>query len=97
MAREADRPVLERSPCAPTLDLCAHALAAADATVRQFLRRTGLVLLGEAHGMAQTPILADGLRTYPLVFTDVVLTRRGSESQPINADPRRGDLVRPGN
>ena len=37
------------------------------------------------------------LHTYPLVFTDVVLTRRGSESQPVNADPRRGDLLRPAN
>ena len=34
------------------------------------------------------------LHTRPLVFTDVVLTRRGEESTPGNADPRRGDLVR---
>jgi murein DD-endopeptidase MepM/ murein hydrolase activator NlpD len=37
------------------------------------------------------------LHTYPVVFTDVVLTRRGTESQPASADPRRGDLVRPSN
>ena len=35
------------------------------------------------------------LHTYPLVLTDVVLTRRGSESQTAYADPRRGDLIRP--
>jgi hypothetical protein len=35
------------------------------------------------------------LRTRPLVFTDVVLIRRGEESTPGNADPRRGDVVRP--
>jgi murein DD-endopeptidase MepM/ murein hydrolase activator NlpD len=35
------------------------------------------------------------LHTYPLVLTNVVLTRRGSESQPTYADPRRGDLIRP--
>ena len=40
------------------------------------------------------PALIRTLHTYPLVFTDVVLTRRGSESQPANADPRRGDLLR---
>ena len=34
------------------------------------------------------------LHTRPLVFTDVVLTRRGEESTPGNADPRRGDVVR---
>ena len=33
----------------------------ADAAVRESLQRTGLVLLGEAHGMAQTPVLADEL------------------------------------
>ena len=43
------------------------------------------------------PAVLRTLHTYPLVFTDVVLTRRGSESQPVNADPRRGDLVRPAN
>ena len=41
------------------------------------------------------PALIRTLQTYPLLFTDVVLTQRGSESQPVNADPRRGDLVRP--
>jgi hypothetical protein len=35
------------------------------------------------------------LHTYPLVLTNVVLTRRDSESQPTYADPRRGDLIRP--
>jgi murein DD-endopeptidase MepM/ murein hydrolase activator NlpD len=35
------------------------------------------------------------LHTRPLVFTDVVITRRGEESQPDSADPRRGDFVRP--
>jgi Peptidase family M23 len=43
------------------------------------------------------PAVLGTLHTDPLVFTDVVLTRRGSESQPVNADPRRGDLVRPTN
>ena len=41
------------------------------------------------------PALIRTLRTTPLVFTDVVLTRGGSESRPANADLRRGDLVRP--
>jgi murein DD-endopeptidase MepM/ murein hydrolase activator NlpD len=41
------------------------------------------------------PALIRTLPTYPLVFTDVVFTRRGSESHPLNADPRRGDLLRP--
>jgi murein DD-endopeptidase MepM/ murein hydrolase activator NlpD len=35
------------------------------------------------------------LHTYPLVFSNVVLTRRGNESRPQAADPRRGDLLRP--
>jgi hypothetical protein len=35
------------------------------------------------------------LHTYPLVFTNVVHTRRGHESRPLTADPRRGDLLRP--
>jgi murein DD-endopeptidase MepM/ murein hydrolase activator NlpD len=35
------------------------------------------------------------LRTYPLLFRGVVLTRAGSASRPATADPRRGDLVRP--
>jgi peptidase M23-like protein len=35
------------------------------------------------------------LHTRPLVVTDVVLTRRGQQSMPGNADLRRGDLVRP--
>jgi murein DD-endopeptidase MepM/ murein hydrolase activator NlpD len=43
------------------------------------------------------PAVFRTLHTNPLVFTDVVLTRRGSKSQPVNADPRRGDLVRPAN
>jgi len=33
----------------------------ADAAVRQSLRRTGLVLLGEGHGIAQTPVLVGEL------------------------------------
>src|SRR4029450_10542210 len=33
----------------------------ADAAVRESLQRTGLVLLGEAHGRAQPPVLADEL------------------------------------
>jgi len=41
------------------------------------------------------PALIRTLHTYPLVFTDVVLTRGGNESQTANVDPRRGDLVRP--
>lgn len=40
-----------------------HVDADADAAVRESLRRTGLVLLGEAHGMAQMPVLADELIT----------------------------------
>jgi murein DD-endopeptidase MepM/ murein hydrolase activator NlpD len=43
------------------------------------------------------PALLRTLHTMPLVFTEVVLTRRGSESRPAAADPRRGDLVRPVN
>jgi hypothetical protein len=41
------------------------------------------------------PAIIRTLHTYPLVFTDVVLTRRGNESQTTDVDPRRGDLVRP--
>jgi Peptidase family M23 len=41
------------------------------------------------------PSIIRTLRTYPLVFTNVVLTRRGTESRPAGADPRRGDLLRP--
>ncbi len=41
------------------------------------------------------PAILRTLHTYPLVFADVVLTRRGNESQQTNVDPRRGDLVRP--
>jgi hypothetical protein len=41
------------------------------------------------------PTVIRTLHTYPLVFTDVVLTRRGAESYPVTADVRRGDLVRP--
>jgi hypothetical protein len=33
----------------------------AAAAVRESLRRTGLVLLGETHGVAQTPVLAEEL------------------------------------
>jgi hypothetical protein len=35
------------------------------------------------------------LHTYPLVFSNMLLTRRSTESRPANADPRRGDLLRP--
>jgi hypothetical protein len=35
------------------------------------------------------------LRTYPLLFRGVVLTRDGAASRPAAADPRRGDQVRP--
>jgi hypothetical protein len=38
------------------------------------------------------PAVLRTLHTIPLVFTDVVLTRRGVESQPVHADLRRGDL-----
>jgi Peptidase family M23 len=41
------------------------------------------------------PTFIRTLHTYPLVFTDVVLTRRGAEARPAGADPRRGDLLRP--
>ena len=41
------------------------------------------------------PTIVRTLHTYSLVFTDVVLTRRGAESAPVTADVRRGDLVRP--
>jgi len=41
------------------------------------------------------PTVLHTLHTYPLVFTDVVLTRRDRESRPVAADPRRGDTVRP--
>jgi murein DD-endopeptidase MepM/ murein hydrolase activator NlpD len=34
------------------------------------------------------------LHTYPLMFSNMVLARRGTESRPANADPRRGDLLR---
>jgi hypothetical protein len=33
----------------------------ADAAVRESLQRTGIVLLGEAHGMAETPVLVEEL------------------------------------
>jgi hypothetical protein len=36
----------------------------ADAAVRESLRRTGLVLLGEVHGVAQTPVLIDELMAW---------------------------------
>jgi hypothetical protein len=35
------------------------------------------------------------IRTFPLVFRDVALTRGGTVSTPAVADPRRGDLVSP--
>ena len=35
------------------------------------------------------------VRTYPLVLSDVLLTRNGSKSEPAVVDPRRGDFVRP--
>jgi Peptidase family M23 len=41
------------------------------------------------------PTIIRTLHTYPLVFSNMVLTRRGTESQPESADPRRGDLLRP--
>ena len=41
------------------------------------------------------PAIIRTLHTYPLVFTHVVLTRRGNESHPANVDPRRGELLRP--
>jgi Peptidase family M23 len=41
------------------------------------------------------PALIRTLHTFPVVFTDVVLTRRDTESRPASADVRRGDLVRP--
>jgi Peptidase family M23 len=41
------------------------------------------------------PAVLRTLHTIPLVFTDVVLTRRGVESEPAYVDPRRGDLVGP--
>lgn len=41
------------------------------------------------------PTVLRTLHTYPLIFTDVVLTRRERESRPAAADPRRGDTVRP--
>ena len=40
------------------------------------------------------PTIIRTLHTYPLVFSDMVLTRRGTESRPASADPRRGDLLR---
>jgi murein DD-endopeptidase MepM/ murein hydrolase activator NlpD len=41
------------------------------------------------------PTVLRTLHTYPLVFTDVVLTRCGAESAPVSVDVRRGDMVRP--
>jgi hypothetical protein len=41
------------------------------------------------------PVVLRTLHTYPLVFADVVMTRRGVESRQVSADPRRGDLIRP--
>jgi hypothetical protein len=38
-----------------------HVDSDADAAIRESLQRTGLLLLGEAHGVAQTPVLADEL------------------------------------
>ena len=35
------------------------------------------------------------LRTYPMLFRDVVVTRRGEEDTPAKADVRRGDRIRP--
>ena len=40
------------------------------------------------------PTIIRTLHTYPLVFSHMVLTRRGTESQPASANPRRGDLLR---
>jgi murein DD-endopeptidase MepM/ murein hydrolase activator NlpD len=39
--------------------------------------------------------LLRSIRTFPLVFRDVTLTRGGTVSDPALADPRRGDLVAP--
>jgi Peptidase family M23 len=41
------------------------------------------------------PTILRTLHTYLLVFSNVVFTRRGHESRPLTADPRRGDLLRP--
>ena len=38
------------------------------------------------------PTIIRTLHTYPLVFSNMVLTRRGTVSRPASADPRRGDL-----
>ena len=35
------------------------------------------------------------VRTYPLIFRDVILTRHGNRSMPAAADLRRGDLIAP--
>jgi murein DD-endopeptidase MepM/ murein hydrolase activator NlpD len=43
------------------------------------------------------PVVLRTLHTYPLLFSDVVLIRRGVESRPAAADPRRGDSLRPAN
>jgi hypothetical protein len=39
--------------------------------------------------------LLRSIRTFPLVFRDVTLTRGGTVSTPTLADPRRGDLLTP--
>jgi hypothetical protein len=44
---------------------------------------------------AVDPAVLRSVHTYPLVFSNVVFTRRGDESRPVTADPRRGDLLRP--
>jgi hypothetical protein len=41
------------------------------------------------------PAVLRTLDTYPLVFSNVMFTRRGNESRPVTADPCRGDLLRP--
>ena len=49
----------------------------------------------EPHLHIQAQTVGTGVGDIALVFTDVVLSRGGSESRPANADPRRGYLVRP--
>jgi murein DD-endopeptidase MepM/ murein hydrolase activator NlpD len=40
------------------------------------------------------PSVQQGLRTYPLLLSDVVLVRGGQHSTPPQADPRRDDRIR---
>jgi len=41
-----------------------------------------------------SPDFGDHVRTLPIVFRDVVLTRNGNKSTPAEADLRRGDHIR---